>query len=385
MTRFTVAAAAVVVALLAVVLPHAHAHQSISYPWPMSRMNACRMGKFKNCPGPCPNDEIRADQSPNYPSITVSRNAFVTINTKRNNHAGGFSRWSIVNVDDMNDRTAHDREAFLWTCADLNKQRCDTINYDRDCSFDGKSSFYQHEVQIPPVYSDGVYVLGWAWYGGTQGHGRGGDFGDYYDCMYVNIEGGDTSDSYAPKFEPGPSDTARDGKCAARTNRLGDCVSEPCNGRRAGHMLPREFEGGSPQLLQSRRFSGYQIERPPATAPAVYGISIREANDPSTVYASSTDGPIAQIRLNGQSITVTCDVEGDVDKVEFYKHGEDLMETDTTAPYSIAGEYTVDGGSEYRYKPMRYKREDDIYLLSCGVYGKDGSVQWARLEVWQTK
>eukprot|EP00178_Gracilaria_changii_P002463 TRINITY_DN1363_c0_g1_i1.p1 TRINITY_DN1363_c0_g1~~TRINITY_DN1363_c0_g1_i1.p1 ORF type:complete len:383 (-),score=50.77 TRINITY_DN1363_c0_g1_i1:197-1345(-) len=367
-------------------LSRCHAHQAMSYPWPMSRMNACRLGKFKDCPGPCPNDEIRTDMSPNYPSITVSRSQFVTINTKRNNHAGGFSRWTIVNVADMNDRSAHDANAFLWTCADLNEQKCDSLNYIRDCQYDGKGQFYQHDVQIPAVYPDGVYVLGWAWYGGTQGHGRGGDFGDYFDCMYINVQGGDLEDSHTPKFEMGPSDTGRDGLCAARTNQLGDCVSEPCHGRTAGMKMPQEFENNKqPPAITQSRFVPYQIESPPATAPAVYGISIRKANDPSTVYASSTEGPIANLKLNGQSITVTCDTEGSIEKVEFWKHGEELIRTDTSAPWSIAGEYTVNGGSEYRYKPYRYQIEDDIYMLSCAVYGTDGSVQWARLELWQTK
>eukprot|EP00178_Gracilaria_changii_P027857 TRINITY_DN9237_c0_g1_i1.p1 TRINITY_DN9237_c0_g1~~TRINITY_DN9237_c0_g1_i1.p1 ORF type:complete len:224 (-),score=28.89 TRINITY_DN9237_c0_g1_i1:130-801(-) len=185
-------------------------------------------------------------------------------------------------------------------------------------AFGARGQFYQHDDQIPPVYPDGVYVLGWALYGGTQAHDGGGNFGDYHDCMFINIRGGALEQSYRPKFEPGPSGTARDGKCAARTNRLGDCLRERCNGRCAAVKIPREFERNKqPKLLQQRRFVPYEMERAATTAPMVYGISIRKANDPDTVYASSTTSGIAYSRLTGQAITITCDVEGSIEKVEF--------------------------------------------------------------------
>lgn len=39
---------------------------------------------------------------------------------------------------------------------------------------------------MPNLHPDGVYVLGWTWYGGETF----GSFGDYFDCAFVRIQRG---------------------------------------------------------------------------------------------------------------------------------------------------------------------------------------------------
>ncbi|PXF41578.1 hypothetical protein BWQ96_08692 [Gracilariopsis chorda] len=363
-------------------------HQSIAYPWPISRDGACRMGVYRKCPGPCPKRDLRQDQTPDSSTLTVSRGQNLTIHIRRNNHAGGFSRWSLVHVKDMYNKREHADKAFLYSCGDLAPSKCESWNWRRDCSYDRSNLFYKHIVTIPEIYEDGVYVLGWAWYGGTQAHGRGGAFGDYYDCMYVRVRGGAFKQYHIPVFQTGPSKHAKRGRCAARTNVLGDCWKEPCHHRRQSRqMVPWEFSKGRKPLAISRNLfnTPYQSHPVPSTAPHVIGISIREADPPNRILASSGFTSTANLSLRIQNrLTLFCDVTGSVDHVSFFRNGAKVW-TASSPPYSVQGGYGTSrkGQKDITYKAWLFQTRSDMYSLACLVRGTDGSEQWATIEVKQ--
>lgn len=227
------------------------AHQHITYPTPISHTLACRIDEKMNCPGPCPNQKFRADQDPNKPKKTVQRGQTLVVHTAKNNHLGGFSRWTIVKIKDMFDKQKHNEAAFLYTCADNNISKCTRRNKQRDCRVDKRNEYFRHYIEIPDIYPDGNYVLGWSWYGGATKYGRIGAFGDYYDCIYIRIQGGAECDSYQPRFVPGNSCAGRNGLCRATTDRLGVCWRESCPGgvRKTVLTRPCEFKRRIPKAI----------------------------------------------------------------------------------------------------------------------------------------
>lgn len=150
--------------LLICVSTETYAHQSIAFPVPITRELACRKSATENCPGPCPTRLKRFDQVPQNPSATVRRGRVLTVHTLRNNHEGGFSRWSLVNAEDKHSKAAHRRNAFFYSCADVRVSKCTDVNKWRDCPFDLQNEYYKHHVKIPTTARDGVYVLGWVWF-----------------------------------------------------------------------------------------------------------------------------------------------------------------------------------------------------------------------------
>lgn len=243
-------------ALLLLFLRNASAHQSIVYPSPISFQLACRIDNHTNCPGPCPNQKLRKDQNSSDPSTTVERGETIPIHIAKNNHVAGLNRWTVVRVKDMFSHNAHRKGAFLWTCGDANITKCTTRNMERNCRVDRKNEYYRMKIRIPTVYPDGNYVLGWSWYGGATKRGRHGSFGDYYDCMYLRIKGGEKEDNWRPTFDAKGSLTGKDGQCMATTNKLGDCWREPCPGgaRRTSLVKPADFIRRRPAPL---RWSSY--------------------------------------------------------------------------------------------------------------------------------
>ncbi|CAN8070134.1 unnamed protein product [Agarophyton chilense] len=203
--------------------------------------------------------------------------------------------------------------------------------------------------------------------------------------MYIDIKGGPYEKYHQPAFEMGSSDTGSAGKCKARTNFLGDCWREPCTHRKEASLAePWEFSNGrKPDAISSTAFKApYRIKGIPKSAPKMIGISVRAADDPNIVLASSVTGPTGTISLKTNSrITFTCDVSGDVDHVIFYRNGIPMSKA-TSAPFSIAGVYNTNDG-QLKYHPWKQHMDEEMYAMSCGVYGKDNSIQFAKLDVEQ--
>lgn len=127
----------------------------------------------------------------------------------------------------------------------------------------GPPGYYVTSVTIPSVIPDGVYVLGWVWYGGMGGSLQNnspknpydtGLFADYWSCSFVRIEGGRPLQAvYKPVFVNDLAHIWKEG-CNAANDRPGVCVYEPC--RVKGKLQkPAEFKNGKePPVLTIRNF-----------------------------------------------------------------------------------------------------------------------------------
>lgn len=385
----------VLLLLLSVLLGPVAAHQSLAK-ISMSRRKLCRMGGPKgfkvNCPGPCPNIARRWDVNKDNPALVLGRGQRVVLGTLRNNHASGFGRWSLVHVKDMMNHTAHARAAFRWDCAGAGRRPCSARNFNRDCSGDESGTYNARTVTIPRVYPDGVYVLGWVWFGGANRDGKKGEFGDYYDCSFVEVRGGASlAKEFTPQFVPdGPG--SRDGKCLATVNRVGLCRTEPCKCRRGSPytgltrlMVPAEFEGKLPRPLYS-----WQFRRPYRLAQSA--VSIRSMTlwrlraryklgkkiwETGTSWESRH--PYLAVRQS-MRLTVTCETEGNVREVVFYVDGIlQGSKSDTRGPYSVAGNWKR-SGTDF-YAPWQAKIDGRVTSVSCKAVGKDGRAAWYSMEL----
>lgn len=85
------------------------------------------------------------------------------------------------------DAAFHARAAFHYSCWDAGATKCARgWQMYRDCKYDHEKLYYRRRVRLPAVYPDGLYVLGFAWWGGLdQGKGFNAALGDYYDCRCV--------------------------------------------------------------------------------------------------------------------------------------------------------------------------------------------------------
>ncbi|CAN8072578.1 unnamed protein product [Agarophyton chilense] len=232
-----------------VVLGHSH----LADPLPTRELH-CRVGaqQGRDCYGPCP----RADDygrlnhpwiNEHNPAQTWKRGDVVNIRWHRDNHDGtGFVRLVLVPVDKMMDKTAHDQYAFHFSCMNEGLHRCSDRSFDT-CGNDAEGMAWQKLVQVPTSYPDGVYVLGWSWYGGGDYRAMS-FFGDYYSCSFVEIKGGvAVTESYEPKWDGST--------CVSATDRLGICWKEPCHVGRMYEMEPFEFKDGTkPQAIQRSWF-----------------------------------------------------------------------------------------------------------------------------------
>lgn len=296
------------------------------------------------------------------------------IHTYKNNHVGGFARWSIVKLSQKDVRHAHTRNAFLYTCADQDVRR-------------GGREYYRHAVRVPEVYDDGVYVLGWVWYGGAIRTGLQGAFGDYYDCMYIRIRGGGFRKEERATFRMGKSVTGARGRCRATVDDVGICYREPCPGgtRRTALMVPKQFRDGRAPGVVKRDWFRVHVPstRPPTTAGSagrIVSMQIRFADKPHKVYIDSKRGSVWLVRglVKPLRLVAFCIVQGSVPAVGFFVNGR-LQRVDRRKPYSSTGEYGVRVGGKVvtRYRAWVLQARNAVYNVACRAGGEVQSVRIA--------
>lgn len=233
----------------------ASAHSHLAYPLPTRRLD-CRVGnkRKESCHGPCPPLNMYGDPTgvgPNRPAAAWQRGGRQTIKWHRNNHVGesGFVRLSLVPVSKMLDKRAHDRYTIYETCWGVGLHRCSS-RLKRVCGNDGDGLAFQVQITVPTCYPDGVYVFGWAWYGGGNFRDQS-FFGDYYSCSFVRIHGGvRVTSEWSPKFISVPGHP-NDG-CRSATDHLGVCAREPCH---IGAVRPMRAKS-LPNAIYAREFGG---------------------------------------------------------------------------------------------------------------------------------
>jgi len=313
----------------------------------------CRLGgplhaPNDTCPGPCI-DTSSWQYDKNATATTYKRGDFVTMVWARNNHKGGFVRFSLVPKNMRMSKQAHNRLTFRWACYNSDRHEC----HGSECGTDSEA--YRTKVEIPSSFPDGEYILGWAWFGGTVQ--KKSKFGDYYSCSSVVIRGGPLKRSYMPKFIPGEN-LGGATNCSASTNRPGKCIREPCDGLVERGMVPYRFSDGrkpSPILSSWFRNSTNMFSSPSPRPPSP---------SPSPVYLEDKRGPVLvtglvlinadtgaditsevnkTIHLSNadKNITFVALTSGPVDVVRFYLNGG-WIRREFVPPYSFWGDISGD-------------------------------------------
>lgn len=277
-------------------------------------------------------------------------------------------RWTIVPLDQMWDKASHDKMAIDYGCWNIGRFNCNEFDFHRDCNYDRQNEAFSKMLHIPPIYPDGDYVLGFTWYGGGEGYGH---FGDYYDCSYIRIEGGDRLESeFVPTFRAGGGSKYED-TCEATVDSLGVCWKEPCIPiRKTSPMVPRQFrDGATPPAVKSSWFAGgINAHNASVTLKRLHLVDAKKDavldNDLSEIVALHRD----------DEITLLAETTGDVDYVQWYTNGV-LKGRDYNAPYTIAGDFRGD------FYPWMHPLFNRRIRVSAKVVAKDGSYCWTTLEI----
>ncbi len=312
-----------------------HGHSYLSLPEPISNVETCRVGGTPgfeaHCPGPCPHYDFREDMTPERPSRTYKRGERVEIRWTKNNHRDGFMRLSLVPIDEMWNKDAHQRYAFYFGCWTDQEIDCNPFERHRDCYYDRENLGYKTQVTIPLIYPDGVYVLGWTWYGGGRVFGS---FGDYWDCAYVEIKGGPTQDTFPAAFE------SWQGWCLASVDRLGVCDTEPCRSEHwSKRRIPAEFRNGAPTLYKSWYDSA--MSRPSNQIQVArhsdFGVTGFKIMDASTEQEMNVNQDwVIELDYN-QKITIVPITHGKVTYVQWFVNGKHEYDS-RHYPWSISGQ-----------------------------------------------
>lgn len=371
----------------------------------------CRMGgpphaPNDHCPGPCINETSWSYDTGTYSNV-YSRGQRVTMVWPRNNHRGGFVRFSLVPSQLRMDKDAHNRLAFRYSCFESGKHVCEFEHCGTDVWL------YKTEVQIPTSYPDGDYVLSWAWFGGltmTTSY-----FGDYYSCVFVRIHGGELTSSYNPIFHPGES-TVYENTCRSSVDRLGVCHTEPCLGRREQKMKPFPFlQNGGPGPItllglaknlpggNARSPTGNQestettdainesLTQSPLPAPShkivpspspvtsfkdasVKIIGLKMINtDNSEVMAEEFSKPI-RVRADMTNVTFVAITEGDIKSVKFYLDNT-FVRTEKVEPYACWGD------TKSKFKPWPKPIFGKSFKIHVDALAKNGKADFKVFQI----
>lgn len=335
---------------------------------PISRVETCRIGGNPGfeafCGGPCPNYNFRDDRRPENPSATWERGSLQTIHYAKNNHQGGFVRMAIVPLDEMNRKDVHDLMGFYFGCWSSGGYNCNEKEHHRDCGFDRENLAWKTDIVVPTVYPDGVYVLGWTWYGGGETFGS---FGDYYDCAYVRIRGGPLEEVNNAVFRPGPR--YPDG-CQASVDRLGICMTEPCGQEHwSGNIVPAEFANGTPSIY--RAWFEEALQRPDnqvqVAEHADFGIHRFMVYDTGNEMELQVDVNEFIDLTSIEGITIVPEVFGAVDRVDWIVNGLHESTIDYY-PFSISGSQPADTPSGHNFFEWHYHFLDKRMFVTAIVH-----------------
>lgn len=190
------------------------------------------------------------------PAATWRRGELVRLCYSRNNHRGGFARFSLVPVNVMNSRPWHDKLTLFHTCFDGGAVSCakDRVS----CGTDEDTAHCRY-IRVPSVFPDGDYVLGHVWYGGLHYKRAHGQFADYYSCSFVKIKGavGGTKacEAYRPFYQAGfvqPGSYMEKnimyGMCFTSSTKVGTCGMEGCWDTPSMWGTPDKFKPGAPAV-----------------------------------------------------------------------------------------------------------------------------------------
>jgi len=158
--------------------------------------------------------------------IIVLAHAYLEHPSSSINQQMSLVRLSLVRSSERMSDNAHALGAFHYSCFESRPIPCD-----HEKVFCGTDVILHETSFTVPCVPDGEYVLGWSWYGAyAKGRGQSSlyNFGDYWSCSFIRIEGGSPVRPLCrfpvPKFVSGTDQS----QCEALSNRVGMCNIEPC-------------------------------------------------------------------------------------------------------------------------------------------------------------
>ncbi|TMW61437.1 hypothetical protein Poli38472_012628 [Pythium oligandrum] len=209
----------------------------------------------------------------------------------RNNHIGGFIRYSIVPKGEIWPKSNFDKNTFYYTCRETN---CDLKQCKGwDCPDDPGSIDYQikcsTKVKLPDYLPAGDYVMQWAWHsvGSSENH-IGWSTGTYKSCADIRLTtSGTGSKPKCPTFVGG------DRVMALRGKGNDQCLFFDDNGLDKDFVkyddaegVKRYFEGLPKEIEQCRGVSTSaptQSSAPTPQAPTGKYTWIGDKADPKTM------------------------------------------------------------------------------------------------------
>ncbi len=181
-----------------------------------------------------PKDSCQGASGTNYkPVVTTKRGGIVATQWERNNHKGGFMRYSIVPMKDSATQGIFDKKEniFHYECAE---KKCTAPKKGEMEDPDKNPSSCTGSIVIPDWVQDGIYTIQTSWYG--TGNSYEGQYGQhaFQHCFDVDVQGGTTGQAPAcPATFVGGDDTGPT-DCKYFIGTLGTvfgCLSGkcPCN------------------------------------------------------------------------------------------------------------------------------------------------------------
>jgi len=273
----------------------------------------------------------------------------------------------------MWDKASHEKMAIDFGCWNVGRFHCNEFDFHRDCNYDRNNEAFSKMLYIPPIYPDGDYVLGMTWYGGGEGWGH---FGDYYDCSYIRIEGGDRlEDSHTATFHAGGGSKYDDG-CESTADGMGVCWKEPCIPiRKTYKMVPKEFKNGKSPLPVLSSWFGKQAPRTKWEQKAIKIERLHLVDAKKDLVLDNDLSDIIELHRDDE-ISLLADVSGtkEIEYVQWYTNGRQKGR-DYAAPYTIAGDFRGD------FYPWMHPLFNRRIRVSAKAVAKDGSQCWTSVEL----
>jgi hypothetical protein len=225
--------------LLLIGVSSVYSHSYVTSPTSRSNQKQSESGcRGPACLGPCDVPLANMQTTP----TDIQRGAMITVQWPRNNHAGGFIRFAWALTANSDSATAFDSNVQEIHCHEIGgcapEDPSDPNGGDNGTA---NGSLYpcQVNISVPLSLTDASWTLQWAWFGGAFA------LGDYYSCVDYVITGGPTGSAKTPLFYGGDYSYPGQPVCKFfNTDRLGECVDEPCSN--PGPIYPSEQQESGP-------------------------------------------------------------------------------------------------------------------------------------------
>jgi len=324
------------------------------------------------CLGPCDTTAAKAKTK----ATTISRGASINVQWPRNNHAGGFIRFSWTQTSGSDVHANFDNGVQEIHCHEIGGCKPDNANDPNGGDSgpaDGSVNPCQTTISVPLYLTDGTWTLQWAWFGGAFA------LGDYYSCVDYVISGGAVGSKQAPIFYGGDYSYPGQNKCKFfNTNRLHQCVNEPCNNPL--YTLNKE-QSGPAYLVNSTSPPVTTAAKTPATTAAKTTAAkttgakvlttsrVKSATSSSASATSTTSASNVPVTSTSSSVPVT---SGSTSSGS--PSGDDNIEL------NCAGLTTVITSTEFKITDVDIW--SNVFRIEVQMHAKENVNNWVVEVIW---